>query len=367
MIFKNNKYLKHVLSLIILTSCATASKNKQDQNFQVQIPKEERTLEEISEYKQFFDNDLNVIQEFLENKELNQDDRREIKLLKTNYKKILSHKDYVLKLNSENKYSRELIKFIYDSNLPIKILWEGTSQSALPENLLDYKVNGFCSSLYEDAINSILKNINNDEGSTLVIYSDQYQNIVQNIISYSPQIWAIPNTASNFQDYAAEILGIHSSSKRFKKISSLNPNQKLQFNPRPRKDLKEIILLVDPKNYKAMIPALRYHGGNNFKYLNFISALEEVDDPLQLLDYEDSYIPISANAAKKIGSGEIKSLQGFLRESILHDWLSIQLLDQSGSRSTYISGSTGSIFYRSNSCSSREIPLQKITPKLFSD
>ena len=151
MIFKNNKYLKHVLSLIILTSCATASKNKQNQTFQVQIPKEERTLEEISEYKQFFDNDLNVIQEFLENKEINQDDRRQIKLLKTNYKKILSHKDYVLKLNSENKYSRELIKFIYDSNLPIKILWEGTSQSALPENLLDYKVNGFCSSLYEDA------------------------------------------------------------------------------------------------------------------------------------------------------------------------------------------------------------------------
>ena len=367
MTFKKNKYVKHILSLFILTSCATGSKNIQNQTFQAQIPQEERVLEEILEYKKFFDSDLNVIQEFLERKELNQDDRRQIKLLKTNYKKILSHKNYILKLNSGNKYSQELIKFIYDSNLPIKILWEDTSKSALPENLLDYKVNGFCSSLYEDAINSILRNINNDEGSTLAIFSDQYQDIAKNIISDSPQILAIPYTASNFQDYAAEILGIHSSSKRFKKISSLNPNQKLQFNPRPRKDLKEIILLVDPKNYKAMIPALRYHGGNNFKYLNFISALEEVDDPLQLLDYEDSYIPISANAAKKIGSGEIKSLQGFLRESILHDWLSIQLLDQSGSRSTYISGSTGSIFYRSNSCSSREIPLQKITPKLFSD
>ena len=87
MIFRNNKYLKHVLSLIILTSCATASKNKQDQNFQVQIPKEERAIEEISEYKKFFDNDLNIIQEFLESEELNQDDKRQIRLLKTNYKK----------------------------------------------------------------------------------------------------------------------------------------------------------------------------------------------------------------------------------------------------------------------------------------
>ena len=367
MTFKKNKYVKHILSLFILTSCATGSKNIQNQTFQAQIPQEERVLEEILEYKKFFDSDLNVIQEFLERKELNQDDRRQIKLLKTNYKKILSHKDYVLRLNSGNKYSQELIKFIYDSNLPIKILWEDTSQSALPENLLDYKVNGFCSSLYEDAINSILRNMNNDEGSTLVIYSDQYQDIAQNIISYSTQIWAIPYTASNFQDYAAEILGVRSSNKRFEKISSLNPNQKLQFNPRPRKDLKEIILLVDPKNYKSMIPALRYHGGNNFKYFNFISALEEVDDPLQLLDYEDSYIPISTYASKKIGSRDIKSLEGFLTESVLQDWLLVQLLDQSGSKSTYVRGSTGSIFYRSNSCSRREIPLQKITSKLFSD
>ena len=367
MIFKNNKYVKHVFSLIILTSCATASKNTQNQTFQAQILKEERALEEISEYKKFFDNDLKVIQEFLESEELNQDDRRQIKLLKTNYKKILSHKDYVLKLNSENKYSQELIKLIYDSNLPIKIIWEGNSQSALPENLLDYKVNGFCSSLYEDAINSILRNMNNDEESTLVIYSDQYQEIAQNILSYNPQIWAIPYTASNFQDYAAEILGVRSSNKRFEKISSLNPNQKLKFDPRPRKDLKEIILVVDPKNYKAMIPALKYHGGNNFKYLNFISALEEVEDPLQLIDYEDSYIPLSTYASKKIGSGNIKSLEGFLRESVLQDWLLIQLLDQSGSKSTYVSGSTGSIYYRSNSCSRREIPLQKITSKLFLD
>lgn len=367
MTFKNSKYVKHVLTLIILTSCATSSKNTQNQTFQVQIPEEKRALEQILEYKKFFDNDLNVIQEFIESEELNQDDRRQIKLLKTNYKKILSHKDYVLKLNSGNKYSQKLIKFIYDSNLPIKIIWEGTSQNALPENLFDYKINGFCSSLYEDAINSILRNINNDEGSTLVIYSDQYQNIAQNIASYSPQIWTIPYSASNFQDYAAEILGVRSSNKRFEKISSLNPNQKLQFNPRPRKDLKEIILLVDPKNFKAMIPALRYHGGNNFKYLNFISALEEVDDPLQLIDYEDSYVPLSTYASKKIGSGSMKSMEGFLEESVLQDWLLIQLLDQSGSRSTNVSGATGNIFYRSNSCSRREIPLQKITSKLFLD
>ena len=83
MTFKKNKYIKHILSLIILTSCATASKNTHNQTIQAQIPKEERSLDEILEYKKFFDNDLNVIQDLLDSKELNQDDIGQIKLLKT--------------------------------------------------------------------------------------------------------------------------------------------------------------------------------------------------------------------------------------------------------------------------------------------
>ena len=63
MTYKKNKYIKHVLLLIILTSCATASKDPQNQTFQAQIPKEERVLEQILEYKKFFDGDLYVIQE----------------------------------------------------------------------------------------------------------------------------------------------------------------------------------------------------------------------------------------------------------------------------------------------------------------
>ena len=61
MTFKKNKYVKHILSLFILTSCATGSKNIQNQTFQAQIPQEERVLEEILEYKKFFDSDLNVV------------------------------------------------------------------------------------------------------------------------------------------------------------------------------------------------------------------------------------------------------------------------------------------------------------------
>ena len=62
----------------------------------------------------------------------------------------------------------------------------------------------------------------------------------------------------------------------------------MNFNPRSRSDIKQIIMLLNPQEFKAMIPALRYHGGNKFKYINFISSLEGLDNSLQLLDYEDS-------------------------------------------------------------------------------
>tara|TARA_B100001093_G_scaffold517050_1_gene597451 strand:+ start:934 stop:2037 length:1104 start_codon:yes stop_codon:yes gene_type:complete len=367
MTFKNNKYVKHVLSLIILASCTTSSKNLQNQTFQDQVPKYERTLEDISEYKKFFVNDLNIIEEFLKSEELNQEDRRQIKLLKNNFKKILSHKGYVLTLNQENKYSQELIKLIYETNLPIKVLWGDTKESPLPNNLINYKLNGFCSSLQNDATQSILNNIDNEKSSTLVVFAPKYKDVVQNLISDNSLILTLQYGATNFQEFASEILEVNASKERFDRISSLSPNQKLQFSPRTRVDLKEIVLLMEPRDYKAMIPALRYHGGKNYKYLNFISALDGIDDPIQLLDYEDSFIPISNLALKKISSGEMESLKGFLVESILQDWLLIQVLRQSGTKPTYVNGLTGSVYYQTNSCSKREVPLQKITPELFSD
>ena len=49
-----------------------------------------------------------------------------------------------------------------------------------------------------------------------------------------------------------------------------------------------------------------------FKYLNFISSLEAINAPLQLLDYEDSWAPISAHTISKIQKDELESLERYL-------------------------------------------------------
>ena len=115
-----------------------------------------------------------------------------------------------------------------------------------------------------------------------------------------------------------------------------------------------------------MIPALRYHGGRKFKYVNFISSLEDLDDPLQLLDYEDSYTPISNFLSKKIKDDSSKSIENFLEYGILGDWLLTQVLKQANVQSAKINGALGTILFKSNSCAKREIPMQKINSNLFS-
>ncbi len=365
MAFKKNKYLKHFISLIILASCSTISKdiNVNSVKSSDTGPKD---FQEIFDYQSFSFSDLEKIQKIIDSDYLNQEQSRDAKLLKKNYKKILSKKNYSLKLNPNQKYSKELIKLIYQINLPVQILWDEKTQSSLPENLFIDKINGFCSSLYDDALTSINKILVQSSGSILVIYSREYISFIKNLKSNNSNLISVEYDSSNFQEFSAQVLGIYSSEKRFKNISSLNPNQNINFIPRPRSDLNQVVIFLNPQEYKSMIPALRYHGGSHFKYINFISSLEDIGSSMQLMDYEDSWNPISKYLTTKIKKDELESLEKFLELGALHEWFSIQLLKQAGVKSAKINGITGSILYQSNACTKRDIPMQKISSDLIS-
>ena len=359
---KKNKYVKHVFSLLILASCSSASLNFTTSSDEFYL----RDLQDISAYNTFNENDLLKIQDVIDNQKLSQSELRDLKLLKKNYQKILKKKKYQIELNPLQKHSRELIELIYQFNLPINISWDAGKSNIIPENLLQGKIEGFCASLYYDSISSINKEISKNPGAILVIFSEEYNSIVKNIKSENSKIYAVKYNSDNFQEFAGEILGINFSKSRFKKISNLNPNQTMNFKPRSRSDVSKIVMLLRPQEFKAMIPALRYHGGNKFKYVSFISSLQDLNDPLQLLDYEDSHVPISIFLSRKIQNKDSTSIEYFLEYGVLGEWLLNQVFKQAGVQSATVNGATGTIFYNSNACNSREISLQKISSDIFS-
>ena len=278
----------------------------------------------------------------------------------------MSKKRYSIELSFGQQYSKEIIELIYKLNLPINITWSEKKQSSLPENILSEKINSFCYSLYDDAISSLNQKISQSPKSVLVIYSQEYASFIKTLKLFTSNLITVEYDESNYQDFSSQIMEINFSEKRYKKISSLNPNQNLNFVPRPRADVEQVIIFLKPQEYKSMIPALRYHGGNRFEYLNFISSLEDILNPLQLLDYEDSFIPISDYLTTQIKENEYTSMERFLELGVLNEWLLLQVLKQAGVRSAKVNGISGIVSYQSNTCAKRRIPMQKVRSDLFS-
>jgi hypothetical protein len=145
-----------------------------------------------------------------------------------------------LNIEKSNVHSFELIQLIYSLNLPIKITWDQSIENDISSNLLSIAPLGFCSSIYEDALETIAVEINDTSDSTLLIYSEGFTEEQKSLTSQFPEINSILFNKSDPQQFAAEVLGINSSNKRFKSITSLNPNQKLEFSARPRDDIQKI-------------------------------------------------------------------------------------------------------------------------------
>ena len=364
---KKNKYFKSVLALLILASCSTTSENLITSSDEYLTKDYQRDLQDINAYNGFFVNDLKIIQQTIDNQKLSPSSLQDLKLLKRNYQKILKKNKYQIKLHPRQRYSEELIKLVYQFNLPVSISWDENNPDKIPKDLLIEKIDGFCSSLFDESILSINNEISKNSGSILVIYSDQYAYITKKIKSENSRIYMINYESGNFQEFTSKILGIDQSESRFKKISNLNPNQVMNFKPRSRSDIKQIVMLLKPNEFKSMIPALRYHGGDKFKYINFISSLEGLNNSMQLMDYEDSHTPISVFLSNKIHNEGKISFENFLERGLLSDWLLSQVLEQAGVQSATIKGSVGDIFYNLNTCNRREVRLQKISSDLFSN
>ena len=363
--FKKNKFVKYFVTLVILASCSSTSRNLASNSNQPKNSNINNTFESLKEYQSFFINDLNLIQEAIQEGDFDQKKLNNAKLLKRNYERVLSRSSYSIQLNSEQQYSKEIIDLSFHLNLPIKISWVNQGKRNLPANLLLSKINGFCSSIYEDSLKSIF-NVIQDPESTIIIYSPQYKFLLKMFESSIIDKKAIELNSFAFQEFVSEILGVDESNNRFKKISSLNPNQNLKFSPRSRSDFTHIILMVNPESYKAIVPSLRYHGENKFIYLNFISSLEDLNSPLQLLDYEDSLIQLSKTAIGLIQDKSMSSLENFLERSILRDWLLTEVLRQAGVQSASINGMTGQLFFNAGKCTQREMPISKMKAKLLS-
>ncbi|MDA9068377.1 hypothetical protein N9K42_01945 [Gammaproteobacteria bacterium] len=358
---RKNTVITFISSIVILASCTSANINHSNENF---ILEESLQAKDVKKkyfgYKDFSAKAIMELDLYIKDSKLSGDVLNDLKKYRSNIKKIASKDAFIIYAGKSNIYSFELIQLIYELDLPIQIKWDQSDKHYISQNLLSEAPLGFCSSLYKDALETIAIEVSGSSDSALLVYSEGFSGEKNILTDQFPKINSILFKKDDAQLFAAETLGINSSNKRFKKITSLNPNQKLGFSARPRGDVQKIFLLLEPSQFQSVLPALRYHGGNKFQYVNFISSLEALNNANQLLDFEKSSVTLSERLSQNIRSKEITSLEGIMQRSMLHDWLIIEIVTQAGIRSADIDGMTGALDFQRNGCTKRSIPIQRI-------
>jgi hypothetical protein len=349
-----------ISSIVILASCTSANINHSDENFILEKSLLAKDVNKYFDYKDLSAKALRELDLYIKDSQLNINELNNLKKLRSNIRKIASKETFIINAGKSNIYSFELIQLIYNLDLPIQIKWDQSDKKYISQNLLSEAPLGFCSSLYKDALDTIATEVSNTSNSALLVYSEAFSEEKNFLADQFPSINSILFKKGDPQLFAAETLGINSSNKRFKRISSLNSNQKLKFSARPRGDAQKIFLFLEPDQFQSVLPAFKYHGGNKFQYVNFISSLVALNNINQLLDLENSSVPLSGRLSQAIRSKEIVSLESVMQRSMLHDWLLIEIIKQAGIRSADIDGMTGALKFQRNSCTKRNLPMQRI-------
>lgn len=357
---RKNIVITFISSIVILASCTSADINHSMENFTLEKNLQDINVRKYFSYKDFSLDAIHELDSYIQYSELKSNELSDLKKLRNNIKKIASKEEFILHMGKSDSYSLELIQLIYKIGLPIKIKWDQSEKKYMSQNLLSESMLGFCSSIYDDALQTIIKEISSTSNFTLLVYSQNFADSQELLTKQFPEIHSIFFNQGNPQKFAADALGINSSNKRFNKIINLNPNQKLEFSARPRSDIQKIFFLLEPAQFQSVLPAFRYHGGNKFQYINFISSLESLDNTNQLLDFENSFIPVSDRLSYEIKTKEILSLKSIMQRSILNDWLLIEIVKEAGIRSADINGMSGALEFQRNSCTKRSLPIHRI-------
>ncbi|MDB9907616.1 hypothetical protein OAD36_06700 [Gammaproteobacteria bacterium] len=357
---RKNTVITLIGYVAILASCTSAKINHSNQNFILEESLQAKDVKQYFSYKDLSAKTISELNSYIKDSQLSSNELNNLKKLRSNIRKIASKEDFIIYTGKSNIYSFELIQLIYGLDLPIQIKWDQSDKKYISQNLLSEAPLGFCSSLYEDALETIATEVSSSSDSALLVYSEGFSDEKKFLTDKFPKINSILFKQNDPQLFAAEVLGINSSFKRFKTITSLNPNQKLEFSARSRGDVQQIFLLLEPAQFQSVLPAFRYHGGNKFQYVNFISSLEALNNTNQLLDFENSSVTLSERLSQNIRSKEIASLEGIMQRSMLHDWLLVEIMKQAGIRSADIDGMTGTLKFQRNSCTKRNLPMQKI-------
>ena len=164
----------------------------------------------------------------------------------------------------------------------------------------------------------------------------------------------------NYELQIKKILNVDSSFEKYSQISGLYEGDEILHSPRIRNDIAKIYFLADYELGKTIVPIFRSYALG----IDFFSSTEifhEANDIKKLMDFENTYIPITKKLIRDISTIDTSNLKKEIENSLIKDLINIEKIYQNNLFREKNIPLSGNLRVQRNSCIKRGLSLWKVT------
>ena len=232
-------------------------------------------------------------------------------------------------ISTTEKNKEIFINSLLNKNINFNINFESNDGIFFENELLNSKVRYFCNSFIREQRSYIEEKIlNNKNEKVLVVFSERNQSLANNLKKKYPNHIYTLISKDNYTNDISNVLNIDYSNNRFKIISSLDKNIKINHIPRVRQDISKIYFIVNYDFGKTIVPIFRSYSLK----IDFYATSEifhNAVDIKKLSDFEGTYIPLSNKLLEKIShKSSLKNLKTKIEYIIIEDYIELEIIYQ---------------------------------------
>ncbi len=269
-----------------------------------------------------------------------------------------------LDIQTSDKYKEKIIESLLRNEIKFTVNFSNENSYTLDQNIFNSNLKYFCNSIMEDERKTLESNIfnnkRNEDKKILVVYLKEYQEIVLELKKKYPNEEYHLIKKNDYDSQIKRILYVDLSIKNFSELSRLDNNIELLHSPRVRNDVTGIYFLSNYDSGKTVVPLFRSYA-LDIDYFSSTEIFHDASDIKKLVDFENTFIPITNNMIENISKKQTVSIKDEIENTLIKDLLTVEKIYQNNQFKKDIVPDSGNIKVRRNTCINRNLNLWKVS------
>ncbi len=282
----------------------------------------------------------------------------------------LSKMEIQLNVKTSNKYKEKIIESLLRDETKSSINFDNEDSYILNENIFNSNLKYFCNSIIDDERKKLesylFKNKKNKNKKVLIIYLKYYEEIANELKKKYPNEEFYLIKSDDYDSQIKEILHVDLSIKKYLRLSELDKIIELSHSPRIRNDISSIYFLLNYDSGKTIVPIFRNYA-LNINYFSTTEIFHTASDIKKLIDFEDTFIPITNKMIFNISNKKVTSIKDEIENTLIKDFLTVEKIYQNNLFKNNIIPDSGNLKIKKNSCINRNLNLWKVSTNNLND